>query len=89
MVLTERLRFLRESAELSARGADRVVGLHPNHWAALEIGRWAPKTETALAIATAFGASFEWLVFGTGKAPSPRKIRASVASAKPRKSKAA
>ena len=84
MSIASRLRALRELAGISAREASALAGLSPSHVALLETDRHRATTDTASALARAFGVSIDWLVDGTGKSPTARAVRASVTAARER-----
>lgn len=82
VTLPERLRALRNIADISARASDRLAGLHEGHTRHIELGRWSPGPKTAAALAHVFGASLDWLVSGAGRAPSAKRVRDAVARAR-------
>mgnify|MGYP003766576231 FL=1 len=74
--LGARLRWAREKSGISARRLDELAGLSPGHTSAIESERRLdPSTSTVAALARALGISLDWLVDGTGTAPSERKLR--------------
>lgn len=84
MSLADRLREVRQLAGISARDASALAGLSPSHVALLETGRHRATTDTASALARAFGVSIDWLVDGSGKPPTARAVRTSVEAARGR-----
>ena len=75
---------------LGTRELDRLAGLGEGHVSMIETGR-RPSIEarTAVALAEVLGASLDWLLKGTGQAPSERRVRESVARARARAGEAA
>lgn len=65
-----RVRFARERAGLSQRQLSRAAGLSPSTVANIENETHDTRLGTLKVIAGALGASHEWLLLGTGEAPS-------------------
>jgi transcriptional regulator with XRE-family HTH domain len=84
MSLSDRLREVRALAGVSARDASAIAGLSPSHVALLEAGRHRATADTVSRLARAFGCSIDWLVDGSGKAPTARAVRAAVVAARER-----
>lgn len=82
--LGERLGRLIEVAGLTYVDVDRLAGLRsPNHTGQIVRGeRPDPQGSTLTRIARVLGTTAEYLVDGIGKAPSRRKVLASVAGAR-------
>lgn len=87
--LGARVRWLRESAGLSARRMSTLMRGDPNkvrrHIGLIEAGaRDNPSLDTLTALSDLFGVSLDWLATGKGERPSPVDVRASVAAAEER-----
>jgi len=76
-----RLRYAREAAGLSSRQLSQRAGIAQAIAGMIERGATrAPTTETVQRIASVLGVSLDWLIAGTGQAPSPEDIRRFVSS---------
>jgi transcriptional regulator with XRE-family HTH domain len=74
-----RLQETRELAGLAARELDRLVDTTEGHASLIESGVVRNVTlETASKLAGVLGVSLDWLVRGTGRAPSARSVRQAV-----------
>lgn len=74
-----RVEYIRDLAGVSAREFDRLSGLAEGHTRLIETGK-RPRLEvdTVRGIARATGCSLDWLVNGTGDAPTAKQIRAAM-----------
>lgn len=80
--LHDRLQWAIEAAGVSLRGASVAAGLAPAAVGLILSRRGDIELDTARALAGALGVSLDWLASGTGTAPDPAAIRASVESAR-------
>ncbi len=88
--LSTRLRDARSLTSLGTRELDRLAGLTEGHTSAIETGtRPNVEARTAAALARVLGVTLDWLIEGTGKAPSLRAVRAAVEVARSSKTSAA
>lgn len=77
--LGARLRSVRELAGLSARELDRLAGQAEGHATVIELREsTAVRTDTADRYARVLGVSLDWLVSGSGDAPTQRSVRLAV-----------
>lgn len=78
-----RVRELRTLVGITTRELDRLAGLVQGHTSAIEVGT-RPRIEvgTAMGLATALGASLDWLLKGEGKAPSTAAVKRAVEAAR-------
>lgn len=75
--MAARLRWARDVAGLAGRDLDKLAGLTPGHTASIEAGRRAnPRVGTVLALARVLGVTCDWLIDGSGAAPSRAVLRA-------------
>lgn len=75
----ERLAWARQAAGVSAREFARIAGMKAAHVRMIETGdRPRITAETAQRIAATIGATLDWLLNGTGRAPSAKHVRESV-----------
>lgn len=83
-MVSERIRQLRDLAGISARELSRLAQLpSATHVALIEANDGgAVTTHTALALARVLGCSLDWLIDGSGKAPSERAVRTAVEEAR-------
>jgi transcriptional regulator with XRE-family HTH domain len=80
--LATRAEYLRRTAGLGVREADRLAGTHRGQCAQIERGhRENPRRDALVKIAALYGARLDWLLTGEGKAPSERSIKRAVAAA--------
>lgn len=81
----KRVATLRELSGKSRYHLSRIAGLSPSHVGQLERGlRESPTAETLGRLARACGVSLDWLLSGTGKAPTERSVREALANAEAR-----
>ncbi len=82
---SDRLTWLREVSGVSGRGLHELCGISASYSSVAEKRpNLLPRAEQARALATLFGASVEWLVYGVGRPPSERAIRRAVSRARAR-----
>jgi len=73
--LAKRVRYLRESAGIGQREADRLAGIVRGFSGSLEREEVAEPTASRLAaLAGVYGVAVEWLLTGKGETPSPRAV---------------
>jgi len=81
----ERLGWLREQADASARHLSRLAGLSPSMVSKLELGQIEnPTRDTLHALAIATGSSLDWLALGRGSGPSRAQIKRAIGEAEAR-----
>lgn len=81
--MAERVAYLRTTAGLGQREADRLAGLHRGQSGEFERGtRENPRRDSLVKLGALYGAPLAWLLTGTGKAPGPRTIKRSVEAAR-------
>lgn len=79
--LSARARFLRESAGISQREADRLAHLTRGASGAIERGEVEkPHAETLLGLSRLYGVTIEWMLTGDGSAPPHRDVAIAVAN---------
>ncbi len=79
-----RLKWARDTANLSARKLDKLAGITPGHTTAIEAGRKQDiTTSTAAKLAHALGVSLDWLISGDGPRPTERSLLAKAAESGP------
>lgn len=84
--LATRLRWARETADLSARALCALAGLTKSHVGQLEEGRYPSVEVTTLEkLATVFDVSLDWLYAGRGRRPTKAEILAAVRRAQQRR----
>lgn len=80
--LSCRLRAARERGAISAYKLDQLANLTIGHVYAIERGARANmEVKTAEKLARTLGVSLDWLIAGTGDAPSESSVRSAVADA--------
>lgn len=79
----DRLRRLRETANLSARHLARLADIAPSHVSLIESAKIDPRVEarTVERLAMVLGTSIDWLYSGRGETPSQETVTAAVARA--------
>lgn len=79
----ERLGFARQLAECSMREISILAGCDPTAVRLIEIGeRPDPRGSTLAAVGRVLGCSVDWLISGTGPAPTEEQVRAAVEQAR-------
>ncbi len=79
---SERLRWARAAAGLSARGLGIAARLSSRHvWVLENDGHENPALKTLRALATALGVSVGWLGNGEGRRPAAKHVRAAAQAA--------
>jgi transcriptional regulator with XRE-family HTH domain len=83
--ISTRIATARQLAEISAAHLGRLAGLSRSAVALIESGeRENPEGRTVAAIAAALGVSTDWLLNGTGAAPTAKSVKAAVSCAETR-----
>ena len=86
MTLAERLRELRATAGISSRELAAIAGVSRAYPGLIESSeRTRIGTGVAAKLAQALGATTDWLILGTGNAPTPEQIAAAVERARSEK----
>lgn len=79
--LSTRARFLRESAGISQREADRLARITRGSSGAIEREEVSePSADTLFALARLYGVPAEWLHSGAGDSPDARAVAVAVAN---------
>jgi hypothetical protein len=87
--LGDRLHFTRQLAGVPARELDRLAGRSEGHCAIIEgHPEVAARTDTIAAYARALGVTTDYLILGTGKAPTEKSVRRAVEAARARLARA-
>lgn len=78
--LSEKIRYLRECAGLSARHADELAGLTRGSSTRFERTAKSPTARAISRLCVLYGVSADWLLLGVGRAPKPLEISRHVES---------
>ncbi len=81
--MAERLRWARTSCELSLQEVEELSGVTYSYVSHIENHRRQnPGDETIEKLTRVFGVTPAWLVYGAGRQPSIKSLRAAVANAR-------
>lgn len=64
--IAERMKYLRNSFNLSQKEFSKIIGLGQSRLSEIESGKNKPSFDTLVAIAENFSISMDWLISGTG-----------------------
>jgi transcriptional regulator with XRE-family HTH domain len=79
--IASRVRFARNLGGISARRLGLLAGRSPQWAAALERGQYAaPSAESLRRVAAVLGCDLNWLLTGSGGAPTVEVVQAAIAA---------
>lgn len=73
--IAERLTWARKEAGVSQRQLAKLAGVSSAYVSSVERGLFGLGSRRGLKLAETLGVDPSWLLLGTGKEPTPRKIR--------------